>query len=90
VAAGVPHIGQGVVLGAEHDVQVAASLGGAKGGGQSGDTALHRQARFLGRLGHRFATQELLVAHLGVGVHEVAQLDQCRTGTVDRRGGGLA
>jgi len=75
VSAGVAHVGQGVVLGAQDDVQFAGALGGAKGGGQVRDAALDLETRGVRCRGDRLGTEEFLVANLGMGVNEVAQLE---------------
>ena len=68
VAAAVADAGQGVVLHAQRGHQGSAAQGGAEGGGEIGDAALHGEAGLLQQVGDAVAGAVLLEGDLGVRV----------------------
>ena len=81
VAAGVAHVGQRVVLGAEAPRAAIRTRAVARNAvGRPATPRSTSKPAGLGGGGDRLGALELLVAQLGVGVHEVAELDEVAAG----------
>ena len=85
VAAGVPDTRQGVVLRADGHVERTRSAAADDGGGQAGHAPLHPEPGLLESLGQPGRGVVLLVADLRVGVDAVRELDEARSGRLQRR-----
>ena len=90
VSAGMADAGEGVVLGADAEVQRPASGRGGEGGVQPGNAVIDREAGVgVEQVGDHAGAQVLLVGRLRVGMHAVAEGEQPSPGLIDDRTGGV-
>ena len=78
------HVGQCVELRTKNDVQIARTERGSKRRGESGDSSFQREARLLQQGRDGFGALVLFVAEFGVRMHEMTELDEFTTSSLNR------